>query len=452
VRIADNGQPVVQEHSLVMGGGHGNPDRCDGSESAAFAEGWGTPLITKSTEQRLVAATRGTYISFLGSGFGMASWAARIPQVRVHLHLAPASLGLLLLAIAAGSVVTLPFSGLVIHRFTSRWAVIATALLTSVSLVIVGVGYLIGVIPVAIGLFLFGVANGAWDPAQNVQGAAVERRLDRSIMSRFHAVFSAGTVGGAAVGVGMVALGVPVPLHLVLVALALGVVVPLQVRHFLPDVDEVAAQPEAPQSAGTVLRHWLEPRTVLIGIFVLAFALTEGTGNDWIGVAVIDGYHAPAVLGTLALTVFLSGMTVARWFGTLLLDRYGRVATVRSLAAVSVTGLVLFVFGHVLALAFLGVLLWGLGASLGFPTGMSAAADEAATAAGRVGVVASIGYLAFLGGPPLIGFLGNQFTVLHALTAVVVVLGVAILLAGVLQPVHVTPGQTKGSAPLNETP
>jgi cyanate permease len=110
------------------------------------------------------------------------------------------------------------------------------------------------------------------------------------------------------------------------------------------------------------------------------------------------------------------------------------VATVRGLAGVAILGLLLFVFGRTLGLAFLGALLWGMGASLGFPTGMSAAADEPVAAAGRVSVVASIGYLAFLGGPPFVGFLGNQFTVLHALTAVAVVLVISILLASALQP------------------
>jgi MFS family permease len=212
--------------------------------------------------------------------------------------------------------------------------------------------------------------------------------------------------------------------------------VALEARHFLPDTHEEISMQEtqAPDQTGNALRRWLEPRTIVIGVFVLAFAFTEGAGNDWIGVAVIDGYHAPAVLGTLAFAVFLAGMTGARWFGPSLLDRYGRAATVRSLAGVAIVGLLLFVFGQILALAFLGVLLWGVGASLGFPTGMSAAADEPTAAAGRVSVVASIGYLAFLGGPPFVGFLGNQFTVLHALTAIAIVLVISMLLAGALQP------------------
>jgi MFS family permease len=129
-------------------------------------------------------------------------------------------------------------------------------------------------------------------------------------------------------------------------------------------------------------------------------------------------------------------MTVGRWFGPALLDRYGRVRVVRALAAVSLVGLLLFVFGPVTPVAFAGALLWGLGASLGFPVGMSAAADDPAHAAPRVSVVASIGYCAFLGGPPVIGFLGDHLTVRHGLIAVAVLVAVAIGLAGWVKPLN----------------
>ena len=140
------------------------------------------------------------------------------------------------------------------------------------------------------------------------------------------------------------------------------------------------------------------------------------------------------MLGTLAFATFLTAMTLGRWFGPPLLDRYGRVAVVRALCLLAVVGLMVFVFSPWLGLAFVGALLWGAGASLGFPVGMSAAADEPAAAATRVSVVASIGYVAFLGGPPLIGFLGEHVGVLKALTVVAVLLGVAALLAGSLRP------------------
>jgi MFS family permease len=172
----------------------------------------------------------------------------------------------------------------------------------------------------------------------------------------------------------------------------------------------------------------------LVGVVVLAFAFAEGAGNDWISVAVIDGYHAPAALGTLAFAAFLAAMTTARWFGTALLDRYGRVRVIRVIALAGIVGLLLFVFGRTTPVAFVGALLWGAGVSLGFPVGMSAGADDERMAPARVSVVASIGYCAFLAGPPLIGFLGDQLTVLRALTSVAVLLGLAALVAGAVRP------------------
>ncbi len=389
----------------------------------------GTAAPPAAAELRAAAAA--TYAAFIGSGFAFASWASRIPQVRDGLGLQPSELGLVLLAIAGGSLLALPLSGTVIHRFGSRNTVRVTAWLLGLALLTVAFGYLAGLAPVVLGLFLLGLANGAWDVAMNVQGAVVERRLGRSVMARFHAGYSLGTVAGALLGVAMVALGVPVTAHLAVVAVAVGVVVPLAAQRFLPDEQESEDEPATPRRSA--LAAWREPRTLAIGLFVLAFAFAEGSGNDWISVAVIDGYHLPAALGTLAFATFLCAMTVGRWFGPALLDRYGRVPVVRGLALVGVAGLLLFVFAPVTPLAYAGALLWGVGVSLGFPVGMSAGADEPALAAGRVSVIASIGYCAFLAGPPLIGLLGDHVSVLSALTTVAVLLALAVLVAGAVR-------------------
>jgi fucose permease len=383
-------------------------------------------------EPRLRAAVRATYVAFIGAGFVFASWAARIPQVRDRLHLEPAELGLLLLSIAAGSLVALPLSGPIVHLLGARRTVTGMALLLAVGLGIAAGGYLVGVLPVAIGLFLLGFANGAWDVAMNVHAAVVERHLGRSIMPRFHAGFSVGTVAGAAVGTAMVAADVPVTAHLAAVAVGIAVGVPYGARGFLPDEHEAPEDPEAESGEDDVghFAAWTERRTLLVGLFVLAFSFAEGSANDWISVATIDGYGTSAAVGTLAFAVFLASMTAGRWFGPGLLDRYGRVRVIRGLTVLALAGLVLYVFSGVTAIAFVGAVLWGVGTSLGFPVGMSAAADEPRRAASRVSVVASIGYCAFLAGPPLIGFLGQHFGVRKALTAVAAVLGGAALITG----------------------
>ena len=394
---------------------------------------------------RVRAATRATYLVFGVSGFGFASWASRIPQVKARLGLNPSALGLLLLAIALGSVVALPLSGTLVARWGSRLTAAVMATLSTAALLTVAFGYLAGVVPVAIGLFFFGGSAGIWDVAINVQGAAVERRLGRSIMSRFHAAWSLGTVAGALIGAIVVALRVPVTAHLAVAAVLEGPAVWAVASKFVPDVadapdvtgvagGETVAPTGGAAGRGSALAAWREPRTLLIGLFVLAFAFAEGTGNDWISVAVIENYQAPATLGTLVFAVFLAAMTAGRWWGTALLDRYGRVPVTRALAALAVAGLVLFIVGPALPAAFLGAVAWGGGTSLGFPTGMSAAADDPTLAARRVSVVASIGYCAFLGGPPLIGFLGDHITVRHALLVVVVLLAIAMVIATALRP------------------
>ena len=389
-------------------------------------------VAQRNTDPVVRRAVRSTYLVFAASGFAFANWASRIPQVKDHLGLTPSGLGLLLLAIAAGSVVALPAAGHIISRIGSRHTVLIMVFTMAVGIVVAGLGWFVGTPLVAVGLFVFGFANGAWDVAMNVQGALVERALGRAIMPRFHAGWSLGTVTGALLGALMVLLHVPVTAHLIGTAVVISLVVPIAVRGYLSDTAEQEEGDAAPPRSA--FAAWREPRTLLIGLFVLSFAFAEGAGNDWISVAIIDDYGSQAALGTLGFAIFLASMTLGRWFGPLLLDRYGRVAAVRATALVAVVGVLVFVFGGTTWVAYGGAVLWGLGVSLGFPVGMSAGADDPRYAAARVSVIASVGYCAFLGGPPLLGFLGDHYTVLKAIVAVAVLLGVSALIATSVRP------------------
>ena len=144
-------------------------------------------------------------------------------------------------------------------------------------------------------------------------------------------------------------------------------------------------------------RGW-EPRTLLIGVMVMALAMTEGTANDWLAVALVDGHDVSHAGGVAGFAVFVLAMTAGRIAGTGLIDRFGRVAVLWATMALAGTGVLLIVFADDLALVVVGIVLWGVGASLGFPVGMSAAADDPVRAASRVSVVSTIGYAAFLAG------------------------------------------------------
>ena len=366
-----------------------------------------------ATDRGATAASWAVFATFLLNGVNFASWASRLPAVRDELGMSPEQLGLLLLVASLGSLASLPLSGLVVQRLGARRTIIVFAAVNATGLALASVGVGLGSLwLVAPSLVLFGIGTGVWDAAMNLEGAAVEQRLGRAIMPRFHAGFSFGTMLGAALGAAAAGLHVPVPVHLpvVLGLSMLGVVV--GARWFLPEAETDAAAhadaDAAPAARGGAFRAWLEPRTVLIGFVVMAAALTEGAANDWVSLAVVDGFSTSHATGAIAFGVFVTAMTGMRLLGTGLLDRFGRVPVLRLSAGLALVGLLVFGLVDSLAIAMVGIVVWGMGAALGFPVGMSAASDDPARAPARVAVVATIGYSAFLAGPPLLGLLAEQ--------------------------------------------
>ena len=397
--------------------------------------------VDQATAER---AKRAVALVFMLNGFCFAALVARFPDVRDDLDLGNGALGLLLLAIAAGSVLALPSSGWLIQR-SSAAAVVRLGgflVLAGILLAALGPGVAGSVALTAVGLFVYGVGTSVWDVAMNVEGAAVEQHLGRTVMPRFHAGWSLGTIAGAGIGVAVTALVVPMPLHLTVVAaVSLVVLLLFGVPAFLP----VEPEPES-DSDERGRSAWTEPRTLAIGLMVLAFAAAEGSANDWLTLALIDGHDVEHWVGVLGYAVFVTAMTTGRMAGPPLLDRYGRVPVLWVTCALAAVGVLLVVFGGHWAVVGLGVAVWGLGASLGFPVGMSAAADDPARSAARVSVVATLGYSAFLAGPPLLGQLADRVGTLDALLAVAVMMvPTALIVLAARPPAGSTAGSSAGS-------
>ncbi len=399
---------------------------------------------------RLESAKVATSMAFALNGWAFATWSSRIPSIRDALAISPQQLGLLLLIGSAGSVLGLPLAGRVAQRIgTARTILFGAALeLSALALIGLTVDVLQSVPLTAAALFLFTFGMGQWDVAMNLEGATVEHRLHRTIMPRYHAAFSLGTVGGALVGAALAWLVAPLIAHVTLTAVVVAVLIVGVVRAFLPreDVTRSPDEADAADAAAqpTTRSAWTEPRTLLIGLVVLVVAFTEGAADDWMSVAFIDGYGLPEWAGILGLATFLSFMTLSRVIGTKLLDTYGRVPLLRVLLVLAGAGSLLVVFGTPV-LAFVGAAIWGFGVALGFPVGMSAAADEPQRAPARVSVVSTIGYLAFLAGPPLLGFLGDHYGVLRALSVVSLLLVVALVALPAVKPLPAPQAKTLAS-------
>lgn len=367
------------------------------------------------------------FVVFGAVGFIFSTWASRLPALREALSLDAAQLGLLLLAMSIGSIGSLVAAGTVVERLgTKRASLIAISVLLLATLgfstaVLAGNIFLTGV-----GFFFVGLGNGTLDVAMNSEGAHVERQQRRIILPQLHGLFSLGSVVGAGFGSVMAGLGVGFFTHFV-VALAIGV--PL-IMYFARAFDLAAQEPTTTERP-SAWHAWRNGTTVLIGVFVLSLALAEGVGTDWLALAMVEKFSVSEAAGAFTFTIFVTAMTVMRFVGKPLLERLGRVRTLRILIATAFAGLLAATLSGTYVLATFGALLLGFGVALGFPMGMSAVSERSQSAA-SVSVVASIGYGAFLAGPPLLGALANHVGIANALLAVAPFLVLSYVLAPLL--------------------
>ena len=386
-----------------------------------------TTRLTRPTAWR-----NAVFVIFALNGFGISAWVARIPSVRDHLGITVAQVGILIFGISVGSVIGLVLASHIVHWLGGRQSIRLSLIVAGVALAGVGFGTTVlssfGVVLAA--LLLYGFCSAICDVAMNVEGAAVERASGRTIMPLFHASWSLGTVLGAGLGSAAAFAGIDPVWHLGAIGLLLIVAIPIVVR-FIPDdvqLDE-HGPPAAPATFRDRMSIWLEPRTLLIGLIVLGMAFTEGSANDWLALGMVDDRGVDNGQGALLFGVFTVSMTLGRIVGGPLIDRVGRVVALRASGAAAAIGLAIVILVPSVPIAVVGIVLWGIGASLGFPMGMSAAGDDPARAAARVSAVATIGYVAFLVGPPLIGFVGNQIGILNALWIVLVLIVLSVLAA-----------------------
>lgn len=387
-------------------------------------------MRTTITQRRLAL-----FALFFVPGLGISSWVTRTPAIRDLLGASTAQMGLVLFGLSVGSMLGILASGPLVSRFGARPVIIAGTLATVGAMPAIGFGAgLSATWLVTLGLVSFGLGVGAGEVAMNVEGAEVERLLARPVLPVLHGCFSLGTVVGALAGIAFTAADLPVAWHLALVGLvALAIL--------------AAAAPRIPAGTGKAERGpvrergpapWRDTRLLLIGGVILAMALAEGAANDWLPLLMVDGHGLDPALGSAVYTVFAAAMTVGRFAGGPVLLRWGRAKVLAGSAVAGIAGLALVAGTDDQAVAGAAVVLWGLGASLGFPVALSAAGDSGPDSAARVSLVSTIGYVAFLAGPPLLGLIGEHIGLRGAMLVPLAALAVAFFL---------TPAAGAGRAP-----
>jgi MFS family permease len=375
------------------------------------------------------------------TGFGIASWITRTPAVRDDLGASLEAMGLVLFGLSVGSMTGILGAGALIRRVGTRPLVLLGGALPVVGVLLVGLAAP-AQLPagVWIGLFLVGFGAGVAEIGLNVEAAAVERVIERPVVPVLHACFSLGTVAGGLVGIAMTAARVPVVVHLPVAAVvmaALALVAALNLRP-MPRSDPAAAgsaaagdpSGSAPASTATVRRRSvITVQLLLLAVITLAMAFAEGAASDWLPLLMTSDHDAPEVLGSLVFTGFALAMLVGRSAGTPLVTRFGRATVIRTCAVVGAVGVVAVVLSPSPVVTAAAAVVWGLGIALGFPLAVSAAGDHPTDGDRRVSVVATAGYVAFLVGPPALGFLGEHLGLRVAMLVPLALLVVTVVIA-----------------------
>ncbi len=375
-------------------------------------------------------------------GITVSAWGPRLPAIKASLGIDTATIGLLLAGVTAGAILGLLASTPVRNRLGGRRAVTAALLLIAAALAVMGVALIVTSVPLlAVAFVVAGFGVGELDVLINVEGSAVERLVGRTLMPMMHAAWSVGVAAGSGIGAACAALGIS-PAGQILGEAVLIAAAALVLATGIPDGRRDPAEPPSPDR-GAKLRHWLRGwldwRLLLIGVVMLGVELGEGTAGNWLSLAARTGHGQSAAVAALFVTAFAAGEAATRILGGPIVDRLGRVRTIRVTTALGIAGMVLFIEAGNRWIVLAGVLLWAAGVSMGFPLGMSAAAESGADPAARVSVVASIGYFANLAGPPAIGLLAQSAGLLNSLWLIVALFGAAFAAAGSFRPPRPSP-------------
>ncbi|MGA2007577.1 MAG: MFS transporter [Solirubrobacteraceae bacterium] len=356
---------------------------------------------------------------FALDGFLFANWVVRVPAVKAHVGASAGTLGLALLGISAGAVVTMMFAGALCSRFGNAPIIVGSA--TLMSLALMAPARVATVAALAAVLVVFGAGFGGLNVAMNSSAVEIAARLRRPIMPSFHAAYSLGGLSGAVVGGALAGvLGASTQLTGVgafgLVLTACGGPLLLRLEREIATTTEVAPlAPDATDSRPGVVSR---PRAVVavFGLIALCSSYGEGAMGDWGALHLRTDLHTSVGLAAAGYASFSAAMVVGRLSGSAMLRRAGRTFVLAAGALTAAAGMLLAALAPDLVLAIVGFLLVGLGLANLFP----AAVGEAGALAGPGGVAAAsvIGYSGFLAGPPLIGFLAQRVGLPAALTSI----------------------------------
>ena len=343
-------------------------------------------------------ARRAIIVFFLVSGFGFATWASRIPTIQHRLGLNEAELGGVLLAMPAGLMLTLPLTGWLLQRFSSRQVMLVGAILYNVVLALLG--WATHTWQLVALLFCFGSSRNLLNISMNAQSVGVQARYGRSIIASFHGVWSVAGFGAAALGTLLVGQSVGTGPHFGTVAAVLTVVALLGYRHSL-------ALAPSPTVARRPSFAWPDKALLQFGAIAFASMACEGAMYDWSSIYFEKAVLLPKISATLGFATYMVAMTIGRFSGDWAANRYGVRAVLHYSGLLIGAGLLLAALVPLPLVAGLGFVLVGLGVSCVIPMVFGLAGKATLSSGAAIAGVSTVGYFGFLLVPPLVGFVAE---------------------------------------------
>lgn len=365
-----------------------------------------TPTGTGAPSKRVA-----TQMIFFVTGMAMGLWGALVPYAQLRTHAEASTLGLLLLCLGAGSLLSMLSSGKIIGRFGCRNVIVAAVVLYCLTLPLLAMvsdNWLLGLC-----LFIFGMGIGLADVAVNVQGAMVEQAAGEPLMSGFHCLWSVGGIAGAGAGALLLSSGVTPQGSACYVVILVLLGTAYSIRSLLPFGAHEEERVEGQRKGRPNFR------LVLIAVMMMICFMAEGAVLDWSGVFLTGERGLALEHAGLGFAVFAIAMSLMRLTGDAIVSALGRkqVLVVGGILGIAGYLMVVLLPGWILPIC--GFALVGIGVANIAPVLFTLAGQEKVMPVNMsVAMVATLGYLGILGGPALIGFIAH-FSSLYVAFSVV---------------------------------
>jgi MFS family permease len=365
---------------------------------------------------------------FLLCGAAVTVWATHIPDVELRLGLSHAQIGTIILLLGAGALASMQFLGAWVDKHGSAKVLVGISVALGLALMLPG--FATDFWTLAVSIFLLGACIGGTDIAMNAHALVVEKAYKRAIFSSFHAMWSiGGVIGSLVVGATLGAdlyLGFQIPMPVTMSVWGfITIIVALVLRNWL-----LPTEPQQTANAKSVSKPTRREFgfVIFVGLVSAAGAIVEGVGIDWSALYSVDRYQVTVATAAISITMFASAMAAVRFFADKVVERFGRIAVIQAGALIAAAGIAIALIAPTVSLSWIGWALAGLGISAVVPQCMAFGSEigEQSNQGRNLAKVVGLTYAGVLGGPAIIGFIGQAIGLPAALT---IGIGLAIFVA-----------------------